>query len=523
MEETKNFTEFFLNFTAGYKDKPLLFWKEENEYLSISGNELKKKVLILSRKLSELGLKKGDTAAIISESRIEWVISDFACIVNGIITVPVYTTMSSDQIRYIMSHAECRICFVSGKIQTDKVISIVDELPQLENIITIGETGTVHNKLIPMEKILNSGNIDKEYVTDEHLINSAAKQAPDDILTIIYTSGTTGKPKGVMLTHKNILTNISQCLKSFHVDENDRFLSFLPLAHTYERTCGYYVPLAKGARIYYAQSIDTLSTQMTEVKPTLLLSVPLLFERIRQRLMKNIESMPYLKKVITLKALKYAGRYRENKNHFLWKISDRLVLKKIRERTGGKIRFFVSGGSALNKDLAEFFDSIGITILQGYGMTEASPVISVNKTDRNKFGTVGLPLEGVDIKIADDGEILCRGDNVMKGYFKNEKDTSETIINGWLHTGDIGEFDSEGFLKITDRKKTLIKTSGGKYISLTHIEDTLLKSEYISQIICFASDTTQFVSALIVPDEEKISELALKNNISFNSLKDLVN
>lgn len=521
MTDIKNFTDFFIRLTVMYEDKPVLFWKEDNNYLSISGNELKKDVYLLSKQIINYGLRHGDCAAIISESRKEWVISDFACIVNGVITVPIYTSMTPEQIRFILSHSEAKICFVSGKMLAEKVLKISHELKELKKIILFSKTDLSDQRIEYLGNILCKDVNESE--VDEYLLNASTTQDPEDILTIIYTSGTTGIPKGVMLSHKNVLTNVIQCTDAFHVDENDRFLSFLPLAHTYERTCGYYVPLSKGAQIYYAHSLDTLSIQMTEVKPTLVLAVPLLFERIKSRVIKNIESLPLFKKTLALKALDWAKKFRERKDHFFWKLADKLALKKIRERTGGEIRFFISGGSALKKEFAEFFDSLGITILQGYGMTEASPVISVNRPDKNKLGTVGLPLRDLKVKIAEDGEILCKGNNVMKGYFKNEKDTADTIVNGWLHTGDIGEFDSEGFLKITDRKKTLIKTSGGKYISLTHIEETISKSEYISQIICFATDVTHYVSALIVPDEEKITELASKNNIGFKDIKDLVN
>lgn len=245
---------------------------------------------------------------------------------------------------------------------------------------------------------------------------------------------------------------------------------------------------------------------MTEVKPTVITTVPNLFKRVHSKILSNIESLPFFRKTIARTALSIGRKYRKNKSHFLWKLADKIVFKKIRERTGGKLIFFISGGSALSDFHAKFFDSIGITILQGYGMTEASPVISVNPPEKNKIGTVGPPLMGINVKIADDGEILIKGDNVMKEYYNNPKDTGDTLIDGWLHTGDIGTIDSNGYITITDRKKSLIKTEGGKYISLSHIEDSITDSEFIEQVIAFAGDDKPYVTALIYPDYDRIKE-----------------
>ena len=527
MSDYSNFSEFFRFIAKLYGNSPAIFWKGNDKYESLSGKKLKELVYLTSRSLEKFTLKPGDKAAIISETRFEWVVSDFACISNQVVTVPVYTTMTSAQIKFILEHSECKLCFVSSKMIADKVSAVIDELSNLKKIISFNKIEGEQKHIISFEeliygKVVHGGKPYNEQDADNYFADCSRKHNADDLLTIIYTSGTTGTPKGVCLTHKNVLANIKQCTDSFPVERGDRFLSFLPLAHTYERTAGYYVPLSKGVEVYYAQSIDTLSTQMAEVKPTIVLSVPMLFTKIQARLTKNIESMPLLKKIITKRALAIGKRFRKNKNRLLWKLADKRVFSVIRNRTGGEIKFFISGGSALNKELAEFFDSIGILILQGYGMTEASPVISVNRLNNNKFGTVGQQLVGVEVKIANDGEILVRGDNVMLGYYKNEGATNEMIIDGWLHTGDIGEIDSEGFIKITDRKKTLIKTSGGKYISLTHIEDTLASSEYIEQIISFASDERQFVSALIVPDFEKLKEFAEKVDVKYSNPGELV-
>ncbi len=525
-----NFTEFFQSACKRYGNEGAIYWKDSNEnnkgYKNVTGSKLKELTYLLARAIEQFGIKPGETAAIISETRFEWVVTDFACISKQIVTVPVYPTMTSEQIRFILQHSESRLCFVSTQLMAEKVNAVFNELPKLEKIITFNKTDHSHEHLISFEELIYGELLEEktaysDETADDFFSDLAKKQSVNDLLTIIYTSGTTGIPKGVCLSHKNVLANVKQCTDSFPVHPDDVFLSFLPLAHTYERTGGYYLPLSKGAKIYYAKNIDTLAAQMAEVKPTIVLAVPMLFTRIASRVMKNIEQMPLLKRTITKRAIKIGGAFRENKNNPLWKIADKKVFSVIRERTGGRIKFFISGGSALSKETAEFFDSIGILILQGYGMTEASPVISVNRLDNNEFGTVGPPLENVNVKIASDGEILVKGDNVMLGYFRNQNDTDEMIIGGWLHTGDIGVLDKHGMLKITDRKKTLIKTATGKYISLTHIEENLERSDYISQVISFASDEKDYVTALIVPDPDMLEGLAKKLDVKFNELKDL--
>lgn len=526
----RNFTEFFQSVCRTYCNDGAIYWKDTNEnsreYKNITGSKLKELAYLLAKSIEQFRLEPGETAAIISETRFEWVVTDFACISKQIVTVPVYPTMTSEQIRFILQHSESRLCFVSTNLMAEKVNAVFNELPKLEKIITFNKTDHSHEHIMSFEELIYGELLEEktaysDEIADNFFSEIARKQSPEDLLTIIYTSGTTGIPKGVCLSHKNVLSNVKQCTDSFPVHPDDIFLSFLPLAHTYERTGGYYVPLSKGAKIYYAKNIDTLAAQMAEVKPTIVLAVPMLFTRIASRVIKNIEQMPLLKRTITKRALKIGRAFRENKSNPLWKIADKKVFSVIRERTGGRIKFFISGGSALSKETAEFFDSIGILILQGYGMTEASPVISVNRLDNNEFGTVGPPLENVNVKIAGDGEILVQGDNVMLGYFKNQKDTDEMIIGGWLHTGDIGVIDKHGMLKITDRKKTLIKTATGKYISLTHIEENLERSEYISQVISFASDEKDYVTALIVPDPDMLESLAKKLSVEYNELKDL--
>ena len=399
--------------------------------------------------------------------------------------------------------------------------------PNLKQIITFNKTDITSQDVVGFEdlvysSIIGSKDIYNEQDADKYFRDCAKNISEDDILTIIYTSGTTGNPKGVCQSHKNVLSNVESCNRAFSINSSDRFLSFLPLAHSYERTTGYYFAMSVGAEIYYGQNIDTLQLQFLEVKPTLVTSVPLLFTRIYNRIEKNINQLKGINKTIAALAFSFAKKDNVDKAGLRWKFFDKNVYRKIRERTGGKTEILISGGSALNKEVGKFFNNIGLNLYEGYGLTEASPVIAVNRPGRNKVGTVGLPLDGVEVRIGEDGEILVKGDNVMKGYYKNEEDTNSTIIDGWLHTGDIGELDAEGFLKITDRKKSLIKTEGGKYISLTHIEETLEESDYISQVIAFAGDDKPFVTALLAPNFEELINYSKKHNINYNNIKDLI-
>jgi long-chain acyl-CoA synthetase len=359
---------------------------------------------------------------------------------------------------------------------------------------------------------------------------SIKKVHEDDLCTIIYTSGTTGEPKGVMLSHKNILSNVTTTLKTYPFGTDDIFLSFLPMCHIFERMGGYYTGFSSGGTIYFAESIESISHNIIEVKPTVLTTVPRLFERIYARIIRNIESQSLSKQKIFSWAIETGRQYMyAKKEHKIsiplyvkTKIADKLVFSKLREKLGGKLRFFISGGAALPRDIGEFFEAIGILILEGYGLTESSPIITANKLDDYKFGSVGKVFPGVEVKIAPDGEILAKGPNIMMGYYKNKKETEESLKNGWLHTGDIGHFDDKGFLFITDRKKHLFKTTAGKYIAPTHIENLFLASRYIDQFVLIG-DRRRFLSALIVPDFEAVREYADSHKIDYVDNNDLVN
>jgi long-chain acyl-CoA synthetase len=354
----------------------------------------------------------------------------------------------------------------------------------------------------------------------------------DDISSIIYTSGTTGTPKGVVLTHNNFLSNIEGVLKVINVSENDSFLSFLPLSHVFERTAGHFFATHVGAAVAYAENIETVGDNLREVHPTVMTSVPRFFEKVYAKILDSLEEGSALKKKIFLWAIevgKKANLYKQKGLSlkgllkYQHNIANKLVYSKLRERVGGKIRFFVSGGAPLSREINEFFNAAGLSLLEGYGLTETSPVITCNRENNFKFGTPGLPLDNVEVVIAEDGEILTRGPNVMKGYYKNEEETRETIDEeGWLHTGDIGYLDKDGYLYITDRKKNIIVTSGGKNIAPQPIENLFITSKYIEQSVVLG-DKRKYCTAFIVPNMDNLKLFAEKGELSYTDEDDLLN
>ena len=503
--------------------------KVDKVYKGITYQQLKEETDLFAFGLTTLGLKKNDCVALISENRPEWVYADFAMQMLGIINVPLYPSLTSDSIEYILNDSESKGIVVSTGFQLNKVQKVMKNCKHLKYIIILND----HDDVSVTDNLFTFAQIQEKGKSIQHsnpdlLKKSATEIKEDDICTIIYTSGTTGEPKGVILTHENIISNVNAVLDVYPITKEDIFLSFLPLCHIFERMAGYYTAFAAGCTVYYAESIEKVATNLLEARPTLMTSVPRLFERIQSRILKNVESQSVTKQKIFYWALDLGKKFYAAKKKgsvpialsVKYKIADKLVFKKIRARTGGRLRFFISGGAALPKELGEFFEAVGIKIVEGYGLTESSPVITANRFDDYKFGTVGKPLPGVEVKIASDGEILARGPNIMKGYYKKKKETEETLINGWLHTGDIGAFDSEGFLMITDRKKHLFKTSAGKYIAPTHIENIFLASKYIDQFVLIG-DKRMFLSALIVPDYEALKEYADAHKIAYTDESEL--
>jgi len=518
--------QLFLNTVNSFLKEDLLLYKAHNQYQSLSTQEVYDTVRHLALGLRKEGLQPEDKLILLAENGPKWVMTDLATTCQGGITVPIYTSLTPEQILYIIDNSDAKIVVCSSPELWEKIVAIKDKLKKVKKFIAFFD-------LRAADVLTLNGIIAKGKKIDEanpHLFREIALGIkPDDIATIIYTSGTTGAPKGVMLTHHNFVSNVTTCAPLFQISDKDTVLSFLPLSHVLERMV-VFCYLYKGASIAFAESVETVAENLIEIKPHIMVSVPRVFEKIYSRVMDNVLTSSLIKRKIFFWALKVGRRtipYRLNQRplprslHVKYNLAHKLVFSKILDRTGGRARFFVSGGAPLSPDIAEFFYAIGLTVLEGYGLTETSPVVAVNTIDNMKFGTVGQPLPRVEVKIAEDGEILVRGPNVMKGYYKMEAETQEAFAGGWFHTGDIGFIDEEGYLVITDRKKDLIVTAGGKNVAPQPIENMIKTNPYITNAVVIG-DKRKFVSALIVPDFEKLEEYARFNKIPFESRKELV-
>jgi long-chain acyl-CoA synthetase len=533
MDVVKQFstlTEMFDIVTSTYAnvDRPALMHKVQGKYQGISYSELRRKVELFALGLASLGVKRNDKIGIIAENRPEWVIADIAILSLGAVDVPLFPSLTAKQVEFCFKDAGVRLAIISNQLQLSKVLKVFGEIKSLEKVVLMNPLETRDSKTVQFASIYELGErFEKENA--DYLKDSLKQVKPSDLATIIYTSGTTGNPKGVMLTHNNFVSNILGGTAIMPIYSTDLVLSFLPLCHSFERTGGYYACFSCGATIAYAESIDTVAENMLELRPTFMTTVPRLFERMYARVKKSVESSPPAQRKIFDWAVSVGRKHAKaaKSGHvpinlrMQHRLADRLVYHKLRERTGGRFRYIVSGGAALSRELGEFFEAVGIMIIEGYGLTETSPIISGNRLDDFKFGTVGKPIPGVEVKIAEDGEILTRGPHVMKGYYNNRKATEETIDkDGWLHTGDIGVIDAAGFITITDRKKHLFVSSGGKNIAPQPIERMFLNSKYIDQFVLIG-DRRQFLSALIVPDFDAIKEFADSRDIKYSTVLDL--
>lgn len=496
----KSIPENFFEAVEKFSQKTALLYKKEGVYFPITYQEFAEKVKIFAAGLQKLGVKKGDKVAILSENRPEWAISDLAIMLTGAIVAPLHTTLSPKAIGNVLNHSEAKILIISNSDLLNKVLLVQPELRHLEKIIflkkiTALEKESLKGKILSWNSILNhnqANSFEKTFLD------------PDEVCTIIYTSGTTGEPKGVLLTHKNFLSNAEAVSSVVPVKESDVFLSFLPLSHVLERLAGYYTPLFFGATIAYAESIQQLRFNLREVRPTILIAVPRIFEKFHDAVWDKIKSSK-------LKYKLFRWALKQKKGSFRYKIGDILVFKKIRAQLGGRLRLTVSGGATLNEKIGRFFLKIGVLILEGYGLTETSPVVAVNREKDFKFGTVGKPLPGVKVKISEEKEILVKGPNVTQGYFKNPEDTKNSFDNeGWFKTGDLGFLEREGFLTVIGRRKEMIVTSGGKNVWPEPIENLLNDDRFISQSMVIG-DKRKFISVLIAPDWEE-AEIFLKQN-----------
>jgi len=502
--------------------------KVAGTWVGITHRETLERVQAISLGLRELGIQPGDKVAIVSENRPEWALADYACLTARATDVPIYPTLTAKQTEYILRDSESAAVFCSTAAQVDKVLESKGSLPGLKHIIAFDGDAARRPGVTALSAVETKGRA----VAAKHpnWKQEALSAQPDDLATLIYTSGTTGDPKGVMLTHHNIWSNVQAVLQMIPIGGGDECLSMLPLSHSYERMVDYTLFQA-GVIINYAESFDTVAANLGEVKPTVVLSVPRLYEKVYARVLENALSGSAIKRKIFFWAkrageqwatLAIAGLPVPRGLAFKKKIADRLVFSKLQARTGGRIRFFVSGAAPLSADIAKFFYSAGLPVIEGYGLTESSPVLTLNPLDRIKLGTVGRAIPGVELKIASDGEILARGPNIMQGYYKLPEATKEMLdADGWLHTGDIGELDSDGYLKITDRKKELLKTAGGKYIAPQPIEGMIKRNKFVANAVLYG-DRRKYPIVLVVPNFDNLERWAKERNLSYHSKAELI-
>ena len=502
--------------------------KKEGRYHPITWSELISQVEGIVLGLMESGIEPGDRVAILSENRPEWAYADVASLSIGAATVPIYTTLSPPEIEHILRDSGAKLMFVSTPDLLSKVLSL-REFPDLKIVLFDAPYRVTGPKVFWLGELVGFGKAAGESKREAWKARVDGGKS-EELATLIYTSGTTGPPKGVMLTHGNFLSNAKAVSEVLPFFESDTTLSFLPLSHSFERMAGYYFVLWAGGRIAYAESLEKVPQNLVEIQPTVVTGVPRFYEKFYERVQETLRESKGLKRKIMDWAMRVGRKRAERllkKNRIcLWmqlqyQIADGLVFSQLRRRLGGRIRFFISGGAPLSKELAEFFYSAGILILEGYGLTETSPVISANRPNQFQFGTVGLPLPGVEVSIAPDGEILTRGPHVMRGYWNNPQATAEVIdADGWFHTGDVGTLDSQGFLAITDRKKDLIKTSGGKMVAPQNLENALKKDPLIADCVVIG-DRRKFLTALIVPDFAKVEAFAKEMGFSSLSREEL--
>lgn len=517
----------FIRQAAHLARQPLFFVKRQGSYQPITWQEAFEDVEALSYFLLHQQVAPGDRVVILSENRPEWGIADLAIQSVGAWTVPVYPSLLSHDIETICRDCQPVLGIASNADQVNKLLAVSQHVSSLRLIIVLDAGQQARIQCLEWSQALAQG---REQTAALHDVLEQRKQRlqPTDIATLIYTSGTTGEPKGVMLSHHNFLSNVEACLKVIPVSREDLHLSFLPLCHVFERMAGWYLMLSAGAAVAYAENMETIPANMLEVHPTVMLGVPRFFEKLYARIQEGLRQAPPLKRRLAEWAIR-VGRASDAAdparplppNLSLQRaIANRLVYHKLKEKLGGRLRFFVSGGAALSKEIGEFFYSIGVTILEGYGLTETSPVIAVNQLPRPRFGSVGRVVDGVEVRIADDGEILTRGPHIMQGYYQKPEATAAVMSDGWFHTGDIGHLDPDGYLFITDRKKDLIKTAGGKFIAPQKLEGLFITDPYISQSFVYG-EKQPYCVALIVPNADQLRRFAQEQEIAARSLQEL--
>jgi long-chain acyl-CoA synthetase len=514
--EIRTLSDIFFASIAHDLERHVMF-KRGSAWQVISSRQLYGYVATLARVLTQWGIHKGDRVAILSENRPEWMIADFACITTGIVDVPIYATLTADQTLYLLQNSRARVIFVSTLEQLRKVQSIQAKT-SLEKIVVMDDVSEVN--VIPMWSLINSASQEADPQFDE----VAHQIQPEDLATLIYTSGTTGTSKGVMLSHGNLTACVIMASKQAEWTPSDVYLSFLPLSHVTARHVDYTCYL-DGVSLAYCAVFDQLPQMLQEAKPTIIVAVPRVYEKVRGEAERRAGHG--LKRKVFDWAVHVGEMHKEEivlgktPTSLLWKLANQLVFSRIRQGFGGRSRAYFSGGAPLGKDMAEWFCAVGIPVMEGYGLTETSPTLSVNRRGAFKIGSVGKVNEDLQLKIAEDGEILVKGPTVFKGYWEMPEETRNAFVDGWFKTGDIGVLDSEGFLSITDRKKDLIKTSGGKFIAPQPIENALKSNVLVAQA-AIIGDTRKYASVIISPHFPLLEDWARANGVLFTSRKELV-
>ncbi len=523
MKAVKRLFDFPYYQLENYPLKDALVTKYNGEWKSLSTKDYIDKANALSRGLIKLGVKPNDKIAVIStNNRTEWNVLDIGVMQIGAQNVPIYPTISEDDYAYVLNHSESSYCFVSDDEVLQKVLKIKDQVKSLKAVYTFDDIGSAQN----WQEVLDLGQ-------DTSLQDEVQKRmdavSENDLATLIYTSGTTGRPKGVMLSHKNISSNAINSATRLPLDYGKaKALSFLPVCHVYERMLQYMYQYS-GVSIYFAESLETISDNLKEVKPEVMSAVPRLLEKVYDKIIAKGTDLTGIKKALFFWAVELGLKFEPYNANGWWyekklSLARKLIFSKWQEALGGNLKVIASGSAALQPRLARVFNAADIKVMEGYGLTETSPVVAVNdERDRGfKIGTVGKPIPETEVKIADDGEILVKGPQVMMGYFKDPEKTDEVLKNGYFHTGDIGEIDTEGFLKITDRKKEMFKTSGGKYIAPQLIENKMKQSRFIEQIMVIG-EGKKMPAAFIQPNFEFLEEWANRKHIEYKDKTDLVN
>ena len=491
--------------------------REASQWVPISSQELYRNVAGMARELKKWGLRKGDRLAILSENRPEWAVADFAALLLGGVVVPIYSTLTAQQTAYILCDSGARVVVVSSAKQLEKVLSIKDQTA-VEKVVVMDPIET--SNAVSMQRLMREGSTDR----DSELEARARTIAAHDLASIIYTSGTTGTSKGVQLTHGNLASNIAHSLDGFDIGPGEISVSFLPLSHVTARHADFAL-LYRGVTLAYCPFIEDLPQALQEVSPTIFIAVPRVYEKIYSQVVQKVKSFP---KSAVYRWAVSVGRSHRHKilggkrpTSPSWKLANKMVYSQVHARMGGRVEIFVSGGAPLGRELAEWYASIGIRLHEGYGLTETSPVIAINTPRAHKVGTVGRPLPNVEVRIAEDSEILVRGPSVFQAYWNRPEETSNAFVDGWFKTGDIGNLDEEGFLSVTDRKKDLLKTSGGKFIAPQPIENSIKLHALIGTAVVLG-DRRKFACVIVSPHFPLLEEWARDNQVSFSSRKELV-